>query len=158
MTLQLVLQFATLLSLIIGFASLLNTLRAQKWQANAQIFLAYTGRYDDIMSSFPKDAFEAHVGAAAEAPPVTPELRVAALRYLNLCSEEFHLYRCRYLDRAVWKMWEAELLRTLRTPLFRREWAALRGEFQAYLEFMEFVDVAQGSTTDRAVHVQNQRS
>jgi len=109
MTLQLVLQFATLVSLIVGFASLLNTLRTQKRQANAQVFLAYAGRYDDIMRSFPKDAFEARTVSAAEPPPTTPEFRVAALRYLNLCSEEFHLYRCRYLDRGVWKMWEAGL-------------------------------------------------
>lgn len=145
MTLQLVLQFATLGTLVIGLVGLLNTLRAQRRQANAQVFLAYTGRYDNIMQSFPKEAVGARIGSADADPANTPELRVAVLRYLNLCSEEFHLYRRRYLDRNVWRIWEGELLRTLRTPLFRREWAALRGEFEAYPEFREYVDAAQSS-------------
>jgi hypothetical protein len=143
MSVQLLLQFATLVSVVIGFASLLNAMRAQRRQANAQVFLAYTGRYDEIMRSFPTDAFDARIGSARDAPSPTPELRVAALRYLNLCSEEFYLQQGRYLDLAVWKMWEAELVRTLRTPLFQREWEALRGEFLAYKEFMDFVDSAQ---------------
>src|SRR5262245_6834897 len=99
MTLQLVLQFATLVSVIVGFAGLLNAMRAQRRQANAQVFLAYTGRYDETMRSFPSNALEARIGSAGEAPEPTPELRVAALRYLNLCSEEFYLYRGGYLDR-----------------------------------------------------------
>jgi hypothetical protein len=158
MSLQLVLQFATPVSVVVGFASLLNTLRVQKRQANAQVFLAYTGRYDDIMRSFPANALEARIGSTAEPPAATPEVRVAALRYLNLCSEEFHLFRCRCLEPAVWKMWKSELLRTLRTPLFRREWEALRGEFEAYAEFREFVDAAQRLTNERAIRARPQGS
>src|SRR5262245_14678510 len=90
MTLQLILQFATFIGVIVGFASLMNTLHNQKRQANAQVFLAYTGRYDAIMQSFPKEAMEARIGSADADPAITPELHVAVLRYLNLCSEEFH--------------------------------------------------------------------
>lgn len=157
MKLEVVLQIATLVGVIVGFAGLLNTLRVQRRQANAQVFLAYTGRYDEIMRSFPKDALEARIGSADEPPAVTPEVRVAALRYLNLCSEEFHLYRCRYLDRVVWRMWEAELLRTLRTPLFRREWSALRAEFGAYPEFRDYVDAAQRSTASAPLGAEDRR-
>jgi hypothetical protein len=72
------------------------------------------------------------------------ELTLCVLRYLNLSSEEFYLYRRGYLRREVWDIWEGELLRTLRSPLLRREWKTLRHEFISYPEFSRYVDDAQG--------------
>jgi hypothetical protein len=68
----------------------------------------------------------------------------AVLRYLNLCSEEFYLCRCGYLAREVWDIWEAELDRTLWSPIVRREWPELKREFAAYPEFAAYVDERQG--------------
>ncbi len=66
------------------------------------------------------------------------------LRYLNLCSEEFYLYKKKYLSSHIWRIWEAELKRTLSSPLVLREWAGLREEFRSYPEFLEYVERAQG--------------
>jgi hypothetical protein len=55
------------------------------------------------------------------------------VRYLNLCSEEYYLYKQKWLHKKLWGIWEKELIRTLRSPLFVREWKKLADEFDAYL-------------------------
>jgi len=109
-------------------------------QMNAQVFLEYTKRYEEIMSHLSQAAREARLDLDGDPPPTSPELSLAVLRYLNLCSEEFYLCRRRYLSTKIWKIWEAELRRTLRSPLFRREWNKLHREFDSYPEFHDYVE------------------
>lgn len=49
----------------------------------------------------------------------------------------------KYLSRHVWRIWEAELKRTLASTLVRREWTRLREEFHSYPEFVEYLEKAQ---------------
>jgi hypothetical protein len=56
-----------------------------------------------------------------------------------LCGEEYYLYKKGWLNKGIWKIWEAELIRTLQTPLFIREWEKLSSEFEAYSAFKEYV-------------------
>jgi hypothetical protein len=95
------------------------------------------------MNMFPVKGRKARLDSFGEAPPPSEELSLAVLRYLNLCSEEFHLCKKKYLSKDVWKIWEAELKRTLASTLVKREWTKLREEFQSYLEFVKYVDKAQ---------------
>jgi hypothetical protein len=106
---------------------------------NAQVFLQYTQRYEEIMKSFPKNGWAARINSDEALPELSDEITICALRYLNLCSEEYYLRQDRYLSKKVWGIWEKELIRTLRTPMFRREWVKLRDEFDAYPEFQAFV-------------------
>jgi hypothetical protein len=109
-----------------------------------QVFLEYTKRYADIMNMFPSNGRNARLDLFAEPPPVSDELSLSVLRYLNLCSEEFYLCKEKYLSSRVWRIWEAELKRTLGSPLVVREWARLRKQFQTYPEFWEYVEEIQG--------------
>ena len=72
-TLQLILQAATLVSLIIGFASLINTINNYRREMNAQILMKYTERYEHILEQFPSDALAARFDAKA-LPPESPQL------------------------------------------------------------------------------------
>ena len=110
---------------------------------NAQMFLEYTKRYEQILSGFPDDARRTRMDSDGNLPNENEELTLAVLRYFNLCSEEFYLYKNGYLSRKVWDIWEAELKRTLRSPLFSREWGTLRDEFQTYRAFQDYVDAEQ---------------
>jgi hypothetical protein len=60
-----------------------------------------------------------------------------------MSSEEFYLWKKKYVADEVWKIWEDELIRILQSPLLRREWQELESEFQSYPEFLEFVTAAQ---------------
>ena len=144
-TVELLVQVGSLAALAVAIWGLRQNSKIHERQSNAQTFIEYTGRYERVMSDFPPDAFDARLNTAAALPEPSAALSLVALRYLNLCSEEYYLWRERYLSDSVWSIWEVELKRTLRTPLMRREWVRLRPEFASYPEFSEFVDAVQNA-------------
>jgi hypothetical protein len=48
-----------------------------------------------------------------------------------------------YLSRGIWKIWEKEMLRTLASPLYVREWQKIKGEFADYRKFADYVSKSQ---------------
>jgi hypothetical protein len=138
-----------LASVIIGVVTFVITFRwgviSYKNQMNAQLFLEFTKRYDEILQSFPRTARSARFNLEGPPPGESEELTLSILQYLNLCSEEFYLYKKGWLDEKVWKIWEEELVRTLRAPLLMREWKKLAREFNAYSAFRDYVDRKQAS-------------
>src|SRR4051812_26899107 len=83
--------------------SMLSALGAVLWlyvavvtyrgQVNAQIFLDCNERYESILSSFPKEAWQARLNIKNALPDPSIELTLCALRFLNLSSEEYYLYK-----------------------------------------------------------------
>lgn len=140
MSLELLIQIGTLLSMVFGVVAFFWGIRSYNRQMNAQVFIEYTKRFDEIMQSF---AWAARLNSDQAALEPNNEVSVSVLRYLNLCSEEYYLRKSGYLSKEVWGIWEAELKRTLRTPLFRQEWLKLSNEFQAYPDFRSYVETTQ---------------
>jgi hypothetical protein len=126
---------------------------------NAQLFVEYTKRYEEVVGCFPKDCSKLRLALEVdEMPPESEELRLAILRYLNLCSEEFYLYRRHYLSKRIWTIWEAELNRVLRSKLLRREWQAVRDEYQSFPEWRKYVEAVQASPDGALKHSPDARS
>lgn len=132
MEFSLILQSATLFSVMVGFAGLLNTLRTQRRQANAQIFLAYTKRFDEIMEKVGPENFRVQIEIALPLKDMSPDLQEAADRYLNLCCEEHYLCGQGYLAKSVWRAWEQDIRNTLVRPLFRTLWPDRRAQYGSY--------------------------
>ena len=151
MTLELAIQIGNLVLVLVGVAGLVVAIRTYKRQTNAQIFLEYTGRYEKIMESFPANSLQSRLMLEGNPPNESQELSLAVLKYLNLCSEEYYLYRKGYLAKDVWTIWESELVRTLRSPLVLREWKRLEHEFESYPEFKGFVESTQSSIARRRI-------
>jgi hypothetical protein len=135
--------YATLLLVAVTAVGIVFAFVFYRRQCNAQAFLEYTKRYADIMNSFPPEGRKARLDVFGNPPPESEELSLSVLRYLNLCSEEFYLCKKSYLSIDVWRIWEAELKRTLGSTLVVREWKKLRQEFQAYPEFLAYVELSQ---------------
>jgi len=135
-----IVQIAGAISIIVGVASFILSIRNAQRQMNAQIVMKYAERYEKIMDSFPREAFRLRFDLDSELPPPSQELTACVLKYLNLCSEEFYLRKKGYIAKDVWSIWEGELNRTLRSGVFRREWEGLRDEFVSYPEFCDFVE------------------
>ncbi len=76
-------------------------------------------------------------------PPESEQLTLCLLRYLNLSSEEFYLWEKKYIDQAIWEIWEDEIKRMLKSKLMEREWRKLEPEFRSYPEFRQFVEKTQ---------------
>ncbi len=143
MTNEQILAYATLLLAGFTAASVVLGVVLYRRQCNAQVFLEYTKRYSEIMNMFPPEGLKARLNLFAKPPEESDELSLAVLCYLNLCSEEFYLCKKKYLSSHVWRIWEAELKRTLSSPLVVREWTGVREEFRSYPEFLEYVERAQ---------------
>lgn len=109
-------------------------------QMHAQLFLHFTQRYDEILQSFPDSGREFRLSVDGDLPAESADLRLAVLRYLNLCSEEFYMKEQKLLPPKVWEYWQAELERTLRSPLVQREWPYLKSEFASYGEFRLYLE------------------
>jgi hypothetical protein len=151
-TLQLAVQIATLISLILGFLGLINTINSYRRQMNVQILMKYTERYENILGQFPKGALAARFDTKV-LPPESPELTLCVLKYLNLCSEEFYLTRHGYLSGSLWRIWEGDLKRIIGSPLLQREWPSLRTEFLSHQDFLEYVERVQAENrTSDAIH------
>jgi hypothetical protein len=121
-------------------------------QANIQAFLAYTERFEKVMGALPTEACQARFDLNQTLPPESEELTGTVLRYLNLTSEEFYLWKRGYLDTRLWQIWEQEIQRMLRSPLFRREWPKLVTEFISYEEFVGYVRDVQRVNDSKAIH------
>jgi hypothetical protein len=143
-TYEFLMLIAAVVTAVGGVGFVVVMLQTYKGQMNAQVFIDCNDRYDQILAAFPRSAWEARFNLGAGLPEESIELTLCVLRYLNLSSEEFYLYRRGYLRREVWDVWEGELLRTLRSPLLRREWKTLQPEFISYPEFTRYVEDAQG--------------
>ncbi len=152
MTLQLALQTATLVTVIVGFLGLISTISNYRRQATMQVLMKYTERYERILDQFPQDALEARFDAKV-LPPESPQLTLCVLKYLNLCSEEFYLKEHGYLAESVWRIWEGDLKRIIWSPLWQREWLSLRSEFVSHPDFLEYVQRIQADyKTSNAKH------
>jgi hypothetical protein len=142
MTLQLALQTATLVTVIVGFLGLISTINNYRRQGTMQVLMKYTERYERILDQFPQDALEARFDAKV-LPPQSPQLTLCVLKYLNLCSEEYYLRKHGYLAESVWHIWEGDLKRIIASPLWQREWLSLRTEFASHPDFLEYVQRIQ---------------
>jgi hypothetical protein len=143
---EIIMLLATIVTALGGVGFVVVAVQTYKEQMNAQIFSEMNQRYDEISKEFPKDAWESRFNLETALPKPSEELTLCALRYLNLSSEEFYLYKRKYIRKDVWKVWEGEMVRTLRSPLYRREWKTLVNEFISYPEFYQYVeDVQKGS-------------
>ena len=143
-TLNLLVQSATVLSVFVAAATIWASRQMNRRQMNMQVFTAYNDRYERLMSSFSKEMLRALYNEHAELPTDNEDITMCALRYLNLSSEEYHLWQEGYVERRVWELWEHEIKRVLRTPLMKREWQTrLKGQFAGHIAFAQFVETIQ---------------
>jgi hypothetical protein len=154
---ELLIVLTGIVSAVGGVGFVVVMVQTYKGQMNAQVFTECNSRYDQIISAFPREAWESRLSLEKELPEPSIELTLCVLRYLNLSSEEFYLYRRGYLRHDVWAIWEGELLRTLRSPLLRREWRTLQSEFISYPEFSRYVEDAQRESDTPALVAGTQR-
>jgi hypothetical protein len=131
------------ISLVVGF-------RQFNRQMNAQTFLAYTQRYEQIMCELPEGVRLGRFGAPSEMWVSDPKVQQAYLRYFSMCSEEYYLYRRKYVDPELWAIWKQGIVRTVRSPLGIAIWPVVEHEFDLYQEFQEWIRKVQREAPEAA--------
>jgi hypothetical protein len=141
----LIIQYATLLSLLIGGLGVAVAFFIHREQVNTQIFLTLMTRYDELLQSASPGIW-LDMAPGTRLPERTQDLTISALRFCTMFSLTYLLFREHRLPRAGWHLILHSAECRLRSPLFVREWEHLRSEFESLPEFIALVDSVQRGT------------
>jgi hypothetical protein len=121
-------------------------------QVTTQIFLELSARHDALLHSSPACVW---TNAESQLPAPTDELTASVLRYCSLISFSYFLLQQRSIPKKMWELMLPSVERTVRSPLFLREWRRVRSEFESFTDFLAFVASIQeeGRRSDHAAIV-----
>jgi hypothetical protein len=145
-----IIQYATLLSLLMGGLGLVVAVGIHREQAKTQIFLAMSAQYSELL----KDSlagFWLNVPPGTELPEPKDDLVISMLRFCTLVSMTYLLFLERRIPKRMWELMLRSAERRFRSPLFVREWGYLRTEFEAFPEFVALV----ASVHRMQTHIEN---
>jgi hypothetical protein len=135
-------QILTVVSIVVAAIAIRSNTQLSRKQWNVDVFIIYSERYETAINAFPDNAFFDRFDAA-RLPSPSPALTNAVRKYLHVVSDVHYLFQQGYLDNSIWQIWQADLRRTLNSPLFVREWDDLKSEFQGFTAFSTFVEAAR---------------
>jgi hypothetical protein len=112
-------QLGQVSPLVLGAVGIWVTLLNQRRQLNAQMFVEFSGRFQDILRLFPTEAWLANRNPSQPLPPSSQELTDCTLYCIQFIADAYHLQRGGFISRNIWTLWEREIKRTLSGPVFR---------------------------------------
>jgi hypothetical protein len=133
-----IIQYATLLSILMGGLGLVVAVGIHREQAKTQIFLAMSAQYDEVLKNS-SAGFWLSVPPGKELPERTDDLVISMLRFCTLVSLTYLLFIEHRIPKRMWELMLRSAERRFRSPLFMREWEHLRTEFEAFPEFITLV-------------------
>jgi hypothetical protein len=137
-------QILTVVSIGVAAIAIRSNTQLSRKQWNVDVFITYSERHETVINAFPDNAFFDRFDVD-RLPPTSPELTSAVRKYLHVIADVHYLFQQGYLDNSIWQIWQADLRRTLNSPLFVREWDALKLELQSFTAFLEFVEEARST-------------
>src|SRR5271169_6026233 len=114
---------------VLGSVGIWVALVNQRRQLNAQMFIEFSGRFQQILRLFPTEAWLANRTPSRPLPPSTQELTDCTLYCIQFIADAYYLHKGGYISKRIWKLWEREMKRTLSGPLFEREWEKVAAEY-----------------------------
>jgi hypothetical protein len=141
-----ILQYATLLSLLVGGLGLVVAVVNHRGQEKTQIFLAMSAQYNELLKSSPA-GFWLSLPDGTELPERTDDVIISMLRFCTLVSMTYLLFLEHRVPRRMWELMQSSAERRFRSPLFMREWEHLVSEFEAFPEFINLVTAVHSSPT-----------
>src|ERR1700678_3918088 len=106
-------QFGTL---AVGTVGICVALVNQRRQLNAQMFIEYSGRFQNLLRLFPTEAWLANRNPSQPLPPPSQELTDCTLYCIQFVADVYHLHKGGYISKSLWRLWEREIRRTLAGP------------------------------------------
>jgi hypothetical protein len=133
-----IIQYATLLSFLMGGLGVVVAVLNHREQVKTQIFLAMSAQYDELLKNS-SAGFWLSVPLGIELPERTDDLSISMLRFCTLVSLTYLLFREHRIPKRMWELMLRSAERRFRSPLFMREWEHLRTEFESFPEFVTLV-------------------
>ena len=138
-TIQSLVNYGTLITLILGVLSLVLGTVIYRRQMNAQVFFEIASGYRDLQQAFPRVLMD-RLRPDQALPEPSEQVTTCVLRYLRIVFFAFSLHRRKYLSNDLWWILHVEHERTFATPLFAREWEVVKHEFEIYPRFTAYVE------------------
>ena len=126
-------------ALLVGGIGIGVALINQRRQLNAQMYIEFSKRFEDLLMLFPTEAWLANRRRDQELPPPSKEITECILYCLQFVADVYHLHNAGYITNRLWKLWEREIKRTLKGRLFVREWNAVAAEFAHDKKFLDYM-------------------
>ena len=131
-------------TIAIGSLGIYVALRNQHRQLAAQMFIEFSGRFQELLRLFPTEAWLANRDPSKPMPPPSQELTDSVLYTMQFVADVYHLRQARYISKRVWMVWEREIRTTLTGPVFQREWQGVAAEFAHSTNFVRYIDSVMG--------------
>jgi hypothetical protein len=142
-------QFGQVGTLVVGSLGILVALRTQNRQLNAQMFIEFSSRFQDLLRLFPTQAWLANRNPSQPLPPSSQELTDCTLYTIQFIADLYFLHAGGYISKNMWKLLEREIRATLSGRVFQREWQGVSAEFAHSQEFVQYVNTMMHSTLPR---------
>ena len=140
MTPDFVMQLSQLGTLLIGSLGVGVALITQRRQLNAQMFIEFSRRFEDLLRLFPTDAWLANRNPAIPLPPPSQQLTDCTLYCIQFIADVYYLRNSGYIPKKLWLLWEREIERGLNGPVFAREWDTVLAQYGHDPEFLRFIN------------------
>jgi len=137
---DIVVQLGQVGTIVIGSIGVCVALVNQRRQMNAQMFIEFSGRFQNLLRLFPTEAWLANRNPTQPLPPSSPELTDCTLYCLQFVADAYYLHKGGYISKKMWMLWAREIKHTLSGPLFQREWAGVATEFAHDPEFLKYIE------------------
>jgi hypothetical protein len=145
MSLENIVHYSTLFWLLMGAISVAVAVISHREQVKTQVFLALSARYDELLKTS-SASFWFGMRCQTMLPEQSEELTITALRFCQLISVTYLLFRERQIPKRMWELLLRATEPRLRNPLFIREWEQVRHEFDTFPEFVALVTSVQDGT------------
>src|SRR5260370_28833224 len=129
MSANLLVQIGQTGTLILGGLYIWVALLNQRRQLNAQMFVEFSRRFQELLRLFPTEAWLANRNASQPLPPPSQELTDCTLYTVQLVADVYYLHKGGYISKNLWLLWEREIKPTLTGQVFQREWEGVAAEF-----------------------------
>ncbi len=146
-------QLGQIATLLVGSLGIFVALCNQRRQLNAQMFIEFSGRFQQLLRMFPKDAWLANLNPAL--PPPSQELTECVMYCFHYVADVYYLHRGGYVSVPLWRLWEREIKRTLIGPVFQRELDGVATQFYIDSEFLQYL---RGAMQGRRCNQQSSRA
>jgi hypothetical protein len=140
MSANLLVQIGQTGTLILGGLYIWVALLNQRRQLNAQMFIEFSRRFQELLRLFPTEAWLANRNPSQPLPPSSQEVTDCTLYCIQFIADIYHLHRGGYISKNLWVLWEREIKHTLAGPVFQREWDGVEAEFAHNRDFFHYID------------------
>jgi hypothetical protein len=139
---ELFIHFGTLL---VGGLGIAVALHNQTRQLKAQTYIEYSRRFEELLRLFPAEAWLANRNPSRPLPPPDREITACTLHCIQFVADVYYMHESGYISRRLWKLCEREMGRTLKGPLFRREWSVIADDFAHDPELFAYLSTLIGA-------------